>query len=239
MGVKIKDLDENNLKSKMIQLIGQTYLNCGFKLDETQLIQTIDEFCDDLKKYHSQLSFEEIELAFKNGYKKIYGDFFGLSNATYFGWVSAYTFAESRLKVKKTILEAKENENKPSKILSKEEIYKIMKVSIVKSFEDFKRGATIFDAGNVKYNYLVDLGLIDFTKERKNDIMKMAEHRLRQEAIEMKQKNETIEKALSKIMPQTIISESKKQALIEYYKELVEMEIEIEDEIKNKHLDNQ
>jgi len=40
-------------------------------------------------------------------------------------------------------------------------------------------------------------------------------------------------------MPQTIISESKKQALIEYYKELIEMEIEIEDEIENKHLDNQ
>ncbi len=229
MGVKIKNLEENDFKSKMIKLIGQTYLNCGFKLDEPQLFQTIDELCIDLQKYNSTLSFEEIELAFKNGYKKMYGDFFGLSNATYFWWVNAYSFAETRLKVKKTIQMAKENENQPSKKLSQEETNKILKGATIKSFEDFKNGAPIFDAGNVKYNFLDSLGLINFTIEQKNDFMVLAKANLYDFGVNNKKPRETIKSVVEQILPQSIKSEAKRLALAEYYKNLIEMEVEIVD----------
>jgi len=229
IGVKISELEANDFKTKMINLIGQTYLNCGFKLDENQVTLTINELCEDLKKYNITLTFEEIQLAFKNGYKKQYGDFFGLSNATYFGWVNAYTCGESRLKVKKTLLSAKENANKQPEIKSPAEINKIMKDSCLKSFEDFKIGVVVLDAGNVKYNYLVKKEVLNISKEKKAEFMILAEKNLKSLAIETKGKTETIEKCFGKIVQTSIVSEAKKLALIDFYKNLASNDFDLND----------
>jgi hypothetical protein len=227
--LKIKELSENTFKTKMLHLIGQTHLNCGFKTDENQVEQTIDELCLDLLKYNSTLSFQEIELAFKNGWKKQYGDFFGLNNATYFQWVNAYTWGEKRLKVKKTLLEAKENEKIEPAKKTEAEIDAIMRDACLRSFDDFKKKILVVDAGNVKYNYLVKCGLINFTKERKQEIRAIVESRMRTQAIENRQKSETIEKSIAKILTESIISESRREALVVFYKDLVETETELID----------
>lgn len=229
VGIRIKDLKESDFKTKIIHLIGQTHLNCGFKLDENQLSQTIDELCSDLLKCNFTLSFAEIELAFKNGWKKEYGDFFGLNNATYFGWVNAYTFGEKRLRVKKTIADAKANEGKEPEKKTPEEADYILKEACLKSFDEFRKGVAIFDHGNVKYNYLVKVGVLNFTKERKEAIKTMVEARVKAEVIETKGKAETIEKALSRIQPDSIISASKKEALNQFFKDLADTETELSD----------
>ncbi len=229
---KIKDFTPEQMTVSMIGLIGKTHLSCGFPLDKERLNFTIDELCNDLKKYNGNLTFKEIELAFKNGYKKQYGDFFGLSNATYFGWVNAYTWAENRLRVKKAILDSKENAKKEPEKKSDEEIEYILKAGVLKSFDDFRDGVIILDAGNVKYNYLVKKGLINLTKERKAELMISSELRLKENAIKTKQLNETISKVFAKILESSITSEAKKEALLQYFKELVSMEIELSDELK-------
>ena len=227
--VKIAVLDRLDLKMELLKLVGQTHLDCGFKVDKETLAQTIDTLVDDLQKYNSSLSFQEIELAFKNGWKKEYGDFFGLNNATYFGWVNAYTFGEKRLRVKKTLLEAKENANKEPAKKTEAEIDEIMLDACLRSFDDFRRKVPVVDAGNVKYNYLVKCGLINFTKERKQEIRNKVESRLKVEAIESRQKAETIEKAIAKILPDSIVAESRREALIVFYQDLVETEAELKD----------
>jgi hypothetical protein len=224
---KIAVLDRLDLKMELLKLVGQTHLDCGFKVDKETLAQTIDTLVDDLQKYNSSLSFQEIEIAFKNGWKKEYGDFFGLNNATYFGWVNAYTFGEKRLKVKKTLLEAKENANKQPTKKTEAEIDEIMKDACLRSFDDFRRNIPVVDAGNVKYNYLVKLGIINFTKERKLEIKNKVESILKAEAIENKIKTDTVEKALKRLKPETIVFESRKQALIDFYGDLVETETEL------------
>lgn len=230
--VRINKVPENEFKSEMIKLIGQTHLNCGFKLDENQLLQTIDELCSDLLKYNNTLTFPEIVLAFKNGYKKEYGDFFGLSNATYFGWVNAYTWGEKRLRVKKSIQDAKDNANKEPDKKTPEEIDYIMKDACLRSFDDFRKKVPVVDAGNVKYNYLVRKGLINFTAERKVQIMNYVSERLKTEAVENRQKAESVEKVIGKILPETIVSESRREALIVFYQDLVETETELKDLIE-------
>lgn len=227
--LRINQVSENDFKSSMIKLIGKTHLNCGFKLDENQLLQTIDELCSDLIKYNSTLTFHEIEIAFNCGYKKEYGDFFGLSNATYFGWVNAYTWGEKRLRIKKSIMDAKNNANKESEKKTPEEIDYIMKDACLRSFDDFRKNILIVDAGNVKYNYLVKCGIINFTKERKQEIRTIVESRMRTQAIENRQKSETIEKVIAKILTESIISESRREALIVFYKDLCETETELKD----------
>lgn len=229
--LKLKELEPNDFKSKMLFLIGQTYLNCGFKFDENQVKQTIDELCEDLLKHNFLLSFEEIELAFKNGWKKEYGEFYGLSNATYFDWVNAYAHQEKRLRVKKTLLEAKENSKVEPAKKTQEEIDEILRFACLESFDQFKNGIIVFDAGNVKYNYLVKCGVINFTKERKQEIRTIVESRMRTQAIENRQKSETIEKSIAKILTESIISESRREALVVFFKDLVETETELIDMI--------
>ncbi len=228
----IKTFEDKDLQNSLLVLIGKTHLSCGqkFNQDLTELANaTVDELASDLKKYNANLSFQEITLAFKNGYKGDYGEYFGLNNKTYFQWINAYAYGEKRLRVKKLLSDAKEKANKPTIKLSEQEANEIIKQAILKSFEDFKKGAVVLDIGNVKYNYLEKLELINFSKERKNEILEKTKDRLKSDAIEHKQKTESISQCLSKIMNETIVSEAKKECLRIYFKELVETEFEISD----------
>lgn len=219
----------NGFHNAMQILIGKTHLNCGVTLNNEQLKLTIDELCGDLKKDYGKLSFEEIEIAFKNGYKNEYGEYFGLNNKTYLGWVSAYSKEESRLRVIKAIQTAKEKDRQEPAKKTHAETAEIMKWAILTSFDQFKKGALIFDAGNVKYNYLVKIGLLNFTKERKVQILENVKLKLKQNAIETKLQSETLSKVLDKILPETEISEAKKESLKIYYKDLIDTGIEISD----------
>lgn len=225
--VKVSHLDKNELKESLLKLVGKTHLDCGFKVDKETLSLTIDTLRDDLQKYNPTLSFQEIEIAFKNGWKKEYGDFFGLNNSTYFQWVNAYAWGEKRLRVKKTLLEAKENQNKEAVKLSKTEQDKILKEACLKSFEDFKNEAILFDAGNVKYNYLVKIGVLNVSLERKKEFMTLAETNLKEIALETKQKTEPIEKCFAKILPQSLQSEAKKLALKDFFQGLIDNEFKL------------
>jgi len=232
----IRNFAPNRFVNEMLLLIKKTHLNCGFKFDDSQKFatnETIDELCEDLKKYNGSLSFSEIELAFKNGYKKQYGEFFGLNNATYFQWVNAYAYAENRLRIKKLLLDAKEKgKEQPAK--SEKEIKEIMEGAIIRSFDDFKKGGLIFDAGNVKYNYLVKIGFLNFTVERKKEIFEQVKERMKQDAIETKTNNETIAKALSKILPETEISNARTASLKIYFQDLIDTGVNISDMLEKK-----
>ena len=228
-GVLVRTLSDDDLAVKMTTLITNTHFKAGYKFDAIQVGQTLRELCSDIVRYFPSATFEEIELAFKNGYKEEYGEYFGLNNKTYFHWIGAYFHGEKRSRIKKTLLEAKENANKqPEKKTETESDY-ILKNACLKSFDDFRKGVVIFDAGNVKYNYLVKCGIINFTKERKQEIRTIVESRMRTQAIENRQKSESIEKSIAKILPESIISESRREALVVFYKDLIETETELID----------
>lgn len=227
---KIKDIEPDKFIFLIDGLIAKTHLNCGYKHDLEQVNSTIDELCEDLKKYNSAITFEEIQLAFKNGYKKQYGDFFGLNNATYFQWVNAYVWSENRLRIKKLLSDAKEKAKQPEvKNISEQEANEILKNGCLKCFEDFKLGAVISDFGNAKYNYLVKMDLLKFSKERKELILSQTKEKVKLSAIENKSHSESISQALGKILEETVISESEKECLKVYFQELIEMEIELSD----------
>jgi hypothetical protein len=221
---KIKDLRKDELLTLMLGLIGKTYLNLGQEMDSNQVNMTIDELCEDLQKYNGTLSFAEIQIAFKNGWKKQYGDFFGLNNATYFGWVNGYTWSESRLRAKRMIEDAKRTGNEPKPEVSEEQREEIMRNGALKMFEDHKAGGSILDPGNVVYEYLLKKGLINFPRERKEEIRKKTEDEMKAAAISNKDRAETIESVLKKVMvPDIIKANSKRTALKEFFNQLIEM----------------
>lgn len=225
-GAQIKDYKHDDLLTAMLGLIGRTHLNCSIPLDPSKVDLTIDELVSDLKKYNGNLTILEIELAFKNGWKKEYGEYYGLGNATYFQWINAFAYGEKRLKIKKMLSDAKTKQPEPEKKTA-EEVEYIMKDACLKAFDDYCKGAVIRDFGNVKYEFLVKHKIINFSKERKDAIYELAKQKAKQTAIDERQKTETIEKALKKLSPDTIISESKRMALLEFFKDLKESEMEL------------
>lgn len=231
MEPNIRNLTEAEFRKNMLVLIGKTHLNCGFKLDENQIGLTVDELCSDLKKYNGLLSFQEIQIAFNNGYKKQYGDFFGLNNATYFVWVNAYTWNQSRLNAKKAIENAKNPIAKPQP--SQEEKERIVKEGVLKMFEDYKKGGNILDSGNVSYNFLNGAGLLKPTIEKKMEYMDQAKAELRNEAINNKG-NRPLSKVLEDVLQDELVtSRAKRLALKEYFDGLIEFETELSDELKS------
>lgn len=232
-GKKLKDYSFDEMIVLMNGLIHKAYLSCGTKIDTKLINQTINELCIDLQKENGFMSFEDVQIAFKNGWKKKYGEYYGLNNATYFIWVNAYSADENRARIKKLIADAKENHNKVEPVKKTEaEIEAFMKTAVLDSFEAFKRGAFITDSGNVKYNYLDKRRLIDFTVARKNKILKIAEERLKAEALEGMRQTQIVKSAMSKIHPETIKSEAKKEALNQYFSQLVELHLELSDLLK-------
>lgn len=227
-GAQIKSYTHDDLLTAMLGLIGRTHLNCSVPLDSAKVDITIDELVSDLKKYNGNLTILEIELAFKNGWKKEYGEYYGLGNATYFQWINAYAYGEKRLKVKKALADAKIKQPEPGK-KDEAEVEIIMKDACLKAFDDYCKGAVIRDFGNVKYEFLVKHKILIFSKERKDAIFELAKQQTRQTAIDDRQRTETIEKALSKLSADTIISESKRMALLEFFKDLKESEMELSD----------
>lgn len=230
-GEKIKDIDIRAITLFMIGLIGKTFLNTGGDFDKNKemIDSTVDELAADLKKYNGTLTLPEIEIAFKNGWKKEYGEYFGLNNATYFGWVNAYTWNEKRLRAKKAIENAKESNKVAQPKLSEEEKEEILKKGALKMFADFKAGGSILDAGNITYNFLEAKGLINFSKERKVEILERTKEQMKADAISQKNRTESIDSVLKKVMVDEIIkANAKRNALTLFFSELIEMEAELE-----------
>ena len=224
---------ENSFLNKMNILIGRTVLNCGFKDISDQTGATIFELCDEIKKRFKTITFEQIELAFKNGWQKEYGDFMGLSNATYIGWIKGFLNSESTLKVKKAIQEAK---NKPATNPepTKEEQEYIVLQGVLLTFDTHKNGGTILDPGNYVYNFLEKKGFINLTIERKKEILNSVIAKIRLKTLENKNRTETIESALKKALDESLVkAESRREALREYFNTLIEMEVDIRGVLEN------
>lgn len=221
-------MSENDLIKQLLIIIGKTHLYVSFKFDETQVSLTINELCSEFKKHFFWLTIKEIEIAFSNGYKKEYGEFFGLCNATYFAWVKAYNESEKRTNAKKAIENSKLLMN-PKPILTEEEKEEIVKNGIRKRFKDFKAGLEIEDYGNVAYNYLERMGKIKFTMERKIEIKERTIKEMKNKALFDTNRVEKIDNILEKVLTtEAIKCNSKKNALKEYFKDLIEMGDELE-----------
>jgi hypothetical protein len=237
----IKSFSDNDFRNNMLALIGKTHLNLGWPLDKNQLELTIDELCSDLKKYNSTLSFQEINIAFKNGYKKQYGEFYGLNNATYFAWVNAYAYSVNRSNAKKAIQAAAEKE-KVKPVISPEEKEYIIEAGALSCFEHYRKTQIIYDLGNVTYDYLNSKELIPFTDEVKKEIYQSCKARLIDEQKSKLTdpanigKHQGIKSAIKEIEENKYlpaIAESKRVALKMYFDQLIQMEIELKDELNN------
>lgn len=227
-GKRLREYHPTDLRKLVAMLIIQTHANCGFKLDEQIMEMTLDEFVRDLQMYAGTITFEEMAIAFKKGYKHEFGQFTGLNNSTYWKWVNAWLVLDVRLNVRKSI-EIMKSMGAVEPELSESEKIEIIKRGVIENFNVYKRGGLLLDAGNVSYNYLKERGLITLTDAKKTEIMQNVKSKLRTEALQNKG-SKTMQQAIADNVTTVAINiECKREALREYFKNLVEMEIDIND----------
>ena len=122
---------------------------------------------------------------------------------------------------------SQQDEPEPVKMTEKEE-YEFMVKSCLDAFEKYKEGVEFYDFGSVKFLFLEKNGIISLTKERKNEIYKLAEV----EYFE-KSKGSPVKKITQFLVQDSIKEVARKIALNEYFSGLIEFEIELKDEIKD------
>jgi len=232
---KLSEYGKDHLLTLVDGLIHKTHINCGYKADKEIINQYIDELVSDLVKYNGLLSFQEIEIAFKNGWKGEYGEFMGLNNKTFSTWVTAYRFGVKRANAKIAMQRAKEIELTPA-VISETEKEAIIREGALNCFKSFFETKILTDFGNITYNYLDKLGKIPFTGEVKKKIMADCKARMIEEE-KMKKteakyigKHQAINDEIKKLeegKSSRLISESKREALKQYFIQLIEMDEEL------------
>ncbi len=152
-GKMLREYVPSELVKYLFPLIIRMHANTGYTYNEVITTATIEELAIDLIKEHGILTLAEVSLAFTRGYKKMYGDFFGLNNMTYFVWVKEYCKEENRTKAKIALMKLQEELKNPKKELSEEEKEKLTVAGIISSFVNFKNNIHVM-VPSAFYDYL-------------------------------------------------------------------------------------
>jgi len=124
-------------------------------LDSETLNQLTSILTADIKRDFKVAKLNEIGEAFRLGVRKTYGDYFGLSVITFNEWIRGYLKSEER----KFALQAL-NKPKPAVESHEEKAKQIFDNMLPEMLAEYKRTGKCLNFGNVRYNYLVEKGLI-------------------------------------------------------------------------------
>lgn len=127
---QIKQLDYDSKRNFVKVLVFKSYTSCNQKFEKENLILIVNELVRDFENDYRGLTLNEIENVFRNGIRKKYGEYYGLSLQTFQLWIEKYMEIEREdtvrpLLIKKHV-EVKTPDNEKLDILKKgfERIYK-------------------------------------------------------------------------------------------------------------------
>lgn len=180
---KIRSLDiklNNENHYSLVQIMGKAIWEMG--ITEKSMSQKEQEMffsvaVEEIQNDFSNLSIEDIRIAFKKGARRHYGDFFQMSITTLNCWLKAYIeetkpSAILRLPLIKPIQDEKPKESKEEKLNN----HKNWLENIYQKFEEYKKTKNYdyYDFNNNLYNHLKKIGLISLTAQQQDKIWNMA-----------------------------------------------------------------
>jgi hypothetical protein len=140
---------ENLFLNALKNLIIKTYADCGQVLNNESYVVDgveikpikfqIQELSKDIDKNFNKLTVEELYIAFSEGVRGIYGEFYGLNNVTYFKWLKSYKESETRRNALFELNKLREpvKLELPQKQYSNSEIYELNKVNIIDFYYNY------------------------------------------------------------------------------------------------------
>ena len=184
---KVSELSKPDMVKRLIDIIsisfyeaGQTIKGPNEAAQAAELKTLAFSVYNDIKSNFKYLRADEVALAFRNGVRKDYGEYFGLNTATFYGWLKAYSASERR----KDALQRQKSESEYVKpIMTKDEAEYAWKQSIEARFKAFKEtGVLNIEFPGFVFDYFEETGRVTLTKSEKEEIFKEARQRVCEEA---------------------------------------------------------
>lgn len=233
-GVRVKDVNEIQLKNFCIDLYSLIYLNKGFApLAPEKLAERGRLLANELSAYYTHTSVYDIKEAVNRGSLNMYGevyhehkeDYDAFNIARIMTWVSKYLFENLERTValgKKNTLEGKMIDP-PAKRVTPEENYNT-------AFDIYKRTGEILDMGNSVSRWLWNEKKIVCSKAHWGELMARAKYKLNKEyndqrdrAVVKRQMDEArrISSVLKDLTENSIKYEAARLLLKEYFDKLI------------------
>lgn len=167
-GIKIKEIQDKNVVVKQIHVfVNMTILDKGINLEKEEINYIKTRVVDDIIRDYSSFSLDDVRLAFYYGVRGEFGDYFGINPITFYSWLKSY---------KTQMLPSIYKEVTPLLLKSKEQEdffdYRIfdleLKDNLCLALENLAKNGEhgLYDFGNVYYNFLNRLELIDLNEEK-------------------------------------------------------------------------
>lgn len=163
------------VKDQIKKAMLRSYFDLGFSYpSDNDFPVMVQSILNNVRMEGMALRLDEISIAFSRGILKEYGEFMGLSVASFSGFIKSYIMNNARL-------EALREKNKPAEAKREptdQEKFQTAKENALRAYEDIKQDKDITLYGSVVYDFLDSLKLIEFTNEEKCAFYEKAKDKL-------------------------------------------------------------
>jgi hypothetical protein len=233
------------------KIIGKSIWDMG--ITEKSMTQEEQEMfipvaIEEIQTDFSNLSIEDIRIAFKKGARRHYGEFYQMSITTINCWLNAY-IEETKPTAMQRLPHIKPQIEAPKEISEEEKLkrHKDWLENIYKKFEEHKKTNRYdyYDFNNVLFNYLKKIGIINLTAEQQEKIWDMAVKELKSEyhpkhgrnfgqRIDLKTIYDNLKlDEIDKKTNELIVIRAKRIAIKTYFRKLIREAKHIRDEIED------
>lgn len=233
-GRKVSEATDMELDVVITFAIEKANLDLGrSNIDESDNDHLCNTLMTEARKCFSTLTLDELKEAIENGTKGKYNidPIYKPTVILVITWWNAWMQDAKRIEARKQI-------NNEVYISPTEEQKKELNIQIIKnSWAKYKKDGKVGDIGNAVYNSLDELELIPFSIDRKLEFMELAKKSLLSEystaktfdKIKRMELQNIIDSILAGNEKSRLKAEAKRIALNTFFKELLEVEMEIEE----------
>ena len=172
---KVIDLPENVAKSRLMDIVSKTEFELGYKAsDAKHMAMMCNALLEEIKTSFKSIRIDELVIAFKNGARGEFGEFFGLSVVTFNKWINGHQISEKRREALKSIRDSEKIEVKQP---SKQEALKMFLEMWVRRYAEYKKSGVIkFDTPFRDYRILWENGLINHDQSEREMFIEQAKY---------------------------------------------------------------
>lgn len=233
---QICKVDEIQLETVLMTAVHKAFRDKGQEVVADQAEYLVDNLTPTVLKACPYIRIAEIPIAIEKGILGDYGDYFGLNVVTFTNFIKSHYASEKRANLAKQTKHEEQEKQPPSE----KEILEKDKELLSHAFEHFKKTGYYEDHGNYIYKVAAKkLGLFSLSEERQKQYLeegrKKAVEKLKTDMVQKPHDRRRITSNINDANQLTkgsdglklVYKESLQLALMGWFKELVESEIEI------------
>lgn len=239
---KIYNLPPLEVDKVLMTAVHKAYKDKGQEATQDQIDHVVDNLLESVLKSCPFIRIAEIPIAIEKGILGEYGEYFGLNVVTFTKFIkSHYESAERARNAKKKPIQEEEKKEPTA-----EDVLNADKDLLIRAFETYKKVGYYEDHGNYIYRVAAKkLNLFNLSEERQKEYLSKGKERaieyfkneLISKPMERRRLNQCINEANELIKGsdglKRVYKESLQLALMDWFKDLVEMETNIEDLLNN------